>query len=480
MSSAGSIQYLPDPNIDGGWGWIVVGATFLIRVIVDGFVYSFGIFFAEFLRYFQTTTAAASVVMSILFGVVNISGPIASGLINNYGCRVVSFIGTGISCTGLLLSLAVPRVEYLSVTLGLISGFGLGLIYLPTIVGVAVFFEKKRATALGISMAGSGIGSLIFAPLLDWLIKYYHGWKGAFLIVTGIVLHIAVFSFFYKTFTIHSFKRDISTLEDPSTSNDEASSSQKSDKSRRISKGTQTDKKGEQIKGLYTIGRSSIQAQACASAHLTGLMEKSDILYRGNSGNIFQVSRQLQTAPIVPQDVSITDVRSTWSRFIDTVGKMMGLSLLKDYVFLVFFFCTFLNYFGLLAPSFYIFHLALELKVATTSQASFLLSIMGISNTIGKVLFGLWADKATSDVPTLYAGCLLVCGVLTMMVSLMTDYYHLAVYSFVLGLTWGGSISLSTVVLVNLLGMSKLSNAYGLYLLAIGVATITGPPLTGK
>ncbi|GIY43085.1 monocarboxylate transporter 14 [Caerostris extrusa] len=103
---------------------------------------------------------------------------------------------------------------------------------------------------------------------------------------------------------------------------------------------------------------------------------------------------------------------------------------------------------------------------------------MGISNTIGKVIFGLWADKGTCDVLTLYAGCLLVCGVPTMMVSLMTDYYHLAVYSVVLGLAWGGSISLSTIVLVNLLGMNKLSNAYGLYLLSIGVATITGPPLT--
>ena len=37
---------------DGGWGWMVVFSSFLIHIIADGIVYSFGIFFVEFVDYF--------------------------------------------------------------------------------------------------------------------------------------------------------------------------------------------------------------------------------------------------------------------------------------------------------------------------------------------------------------------------------------------------------------------------------------------
>lgn len=43
---------LPVPP-DGGWGWVVVAASFMIHVIADGVAYSFGVFIVEFLNYFE-------------------------------------------------------------------------------------------------------------------------------------------------------------------------------------------------------------------------------------------------------------------------------------------------------------------------------------------------------------------------------------------------------------------------------------------
>ena len=40
---------------DGGWGWMVVFSSFLIHIIADGIVYSFGIFFVEFIDYFDAS-----------------------------------------------------------------------------------------------------------------------------------------------------------------------------------------------------------------------------------------------------------------------------------------------------------------------------------------------------------------------------------------------------------------------------------------
>lgn len=43
-----------------------------------------------------------------------------------------------------------------------------------------------------------------------------------------------------------------------------------------------------------------------------------------------------------------------------------------------------------------------------------------------------------------------------------------------------GYISLTSIILVDLLGLDKLTNAFGLLILFRGVAAIGGPPLAGK
>ena len=37
-------------------------------------------------------------------------------------------------------------------------GVGFGLIYVPAIVAVGFYFEKKRSLAMGIAVCGSGLG----------------------------------------------------------------------------------------------------------------------------------------------------------------------------------------------------------------------------------------------------------------------------------------------------------------------------------
>ena len=50
-------------------------------------------------------------------------------------------------------------------------GFGFGLIYLPAIVSVSMYFEKKRAFATGIAVCGSGLGTFIMAPVTEgWVL----------------------------------------------------------------------------------------------------------------------------------------------------------------------------------------------------------------------------------------------------------------------------------------------------------------------
>ena len=61
-------EEIVNPDIDRGYAWIIVTASFLTSVIVDGVCYSFGIFLIEFLEYYGGSKAKMAWVGSVLNG----------------------------------------------------------------------------------------------------------------------------------------------------------------------------------------------------------------------------------------------------------------------------------------------------------------------------------------------------------------------------------------------------------------------------
>lgn len=97
----------------------------------------------------------------------------------------------------LIASVFAQNVFTLFITIGLGGGLGFGLIYLPAIVSVTMYFEKLRSLATGIAVCGSGFGTFIFAPLTEILITTY-GWRGALLIISGVVFNCAIFGAMFR------------------------------------------------------------------------------------------------------------------------------------------------------------------------------------------------------------------------------------------------------------------------------------------
>lgn len=50
---------------DGGWGWVLVGALFVCNSLVFGLMRSSGVFFMEFVQYFDESSQAISWIPSI-------------------------------------------------------------------------------------------------------------------------------------------------------------------------------------------------------------------------------------------------------------------------------------------------------------------------------------------------------------------------------------------------------------------------------
>lgn len=176
---------------DGGWGWVVVFASFMINMIADGITFSFGIFNVEFLKYFGDTKGKTAWIGSIFMASPLLSGPIASYLTDRYGCRKVTIVGSIMASIGFLLSAMSTSMEMLFVTFGVIAGVGLSLCYVAAVVIVAYYFDKRRSFATGISVCGSGIGTFIFPPIIQYLISEY-GWRGCTVLLAGIFLNMSV------------------------------------------------------------------------------------------------------------------------------------------------------------------------------------------------------------------------------------------------------------------------------------------------
>lgn len=176
---------------DGGWGWVVVFAAFMVNMFSDGVTFSFGVIYVEFLNYFGEGKAKTAWIGSLFMAMPLLSGPIASFLTDRYGCRCVTVVGSIMASAGFILSAFTDSIEMLYFTFGILAGFGLSLCYVAAVVIVAYYFEKRRSFATGLSLCGSGIGTFIFAPVTQMLIEEY-GWRGSIVILAGIFLNMGV------------------------------------------------------------------------------------------------------------------------------------------------------------------------------------------------------------------------------------------------------------------------------------------------
>lgn len=62
--------------------------------------------------------------------------------------------------------------------------------YLPAIVSVGVYFERKRAFAMGIAVCGSGVGTFVLSYIMDGIvnIRSWLHYSSAFLVEAGIIM----------------------------------------------------------------------------------------------------------------------------------------------------------------------------------------------------------------------------------------------------------------------------------------------------
>jgi OFA family oxalate/formate antiporter-like MFS transporter len=164
------------------YGWILVTVVFLISAVVWGIQYTFGIFFTQFQDTFgwsRATISLASTVQVLLYSLSMIPSIRA---IDRYNEHIVFSLGALLYGVGFALCSYVTHLWQLYLFYGVITGVACGIFFPALNTIISRWFTEKRGLALGIALAGVGVGTFLFPPIVQYLISKF-GWPNAFTIL---------------------------------------------------------------------------------------------------------------------------------------------------------------------------------------------------------------------------------------------------------------------------------------------------------
>jgi len=176
------------PRLFYGWLIVFVSAVGLF-LGAPLMVFSFSVFFKSLVLYFHASRAAVSFAFSLFNIVGALLIPCTGMLIDRFGAKRVILVFTLlyglILCSALWVGSGLWQLYLLFTILGIAMASGPAPV--PYGVVISHWFNRHRGIALGLSMMGIGIGSIVVPILAQRLITSF-GWRAAFAIFGGAVL----------------------------------------------------------------------------------------------------------------------------------------------------------------------------------------------------------------------------------------------------------------------------------------------------
>ncbi|KAM4664011.1 monocarboxylate transporter 7 [Discoglossus pictus] len=421
---------------DGGWGWMVAVAFFFVEVFTYGVIKSFGVFFNELMIYFEESNSRISWIISICVFVLTFTAPLSTILSNRFGHRPVVMIGGFFVSLGMILASFAQSVVELYITIGVVSGLGYCLTFLPTVTILSQYFDKRRSLVTAVASTGECFAVFAFAPAITALINLI-GWRYCLLTVGALQLNIVVCGALLRPIVIKA---------------------QEEDKAPPKSENLETTYMLENEQTLTSIDSIDSGVEVSTSPKNVPIKIKPEKLTEELIENKEMTER--------------TETKNT--------QPLLDFSVLKNSSFICYALFGLFATLGFFAPSLYIIPLSLSLDIAKDMSA-YILSAMAISEVFGRIGAGWILNK--KPIRKIYIELIFVILLCLALFAFPFAYNFWGLmacsvfFGCMLGTVAGTHIPL--VAEEDIVGIEKMSSGVGVYIFIQSIAGLAGPPLAG-
>lgn len=180
------------------WWYVFFG---IIIMICLGTVYSYSVFRVTIEKMFNIGSMQSGMPYMMALAFYAIFMFLTGKYLDKFNPKLIILIGGLLVSLGWILSSFAPNIFILTITYGLISGAGVGIVYGVPLTVVASWFPEKKGLAVGLVLIGFGLSPLITAPLARILVEQ-HGIMNAFKILGisfGLIISILSLPFKYPS-----------------------------------------------------------------------------------------------------------------------------------------------------------------------------------------------------------------------------------------------------------------------------------------
>lgn len=169
-----------EPPDGGFWAWVIVLTCFLCNGLAMGINNAYGVIYVRLEKDLrdggdQNAASKAALIGSLTFGSTLCCSPIAGILVDKIGIRLTVFIGGAVATASLFVSSFVTdQYEVLCLTYGFGLGFGLSMIYSPSLTMVGHYWKKRFGIINGVVTSGSAVFTLAMYYVLEFLMDEYN------------------------------------------------------------------------------------------------------------------------------------------------------------------------------------------------------------------------------------------------------------------------------------------------------------------
>ncbi|XP_055031233.2 monocarboxylate transporter 7 [Misgurnus anguillicaudatus] len=421
----GSNVYTEVP--DGGWGWIVAVAFFLVEVFTYGVIKTFGIFLKDLIIDFDESNSRVSWIISICVFVMTFTAPLSSVLSNRFGFQLVVMFGGFLISLGTILTAFTTSINQMYVTMGIVTGLGYCLTFLPTVTILSQYFSKRRSLVTAMASTGESVAIFAFAPAFTAL-KNCIGWRYTLVVIGTLQSTIIISGALLRPIVIK-----------PKTSP------------------TGSDQKipEDQLQSSISSGDSGVQSL--------------DKMKQG----LESVKVQDEAEPLqVPQNQQDNRMQGK--------NKLLDLTVLKEGSFLCYSAFGLFATLGFFAPQLYVVDLSASMGTER-DKAAYMLSTMAVAEIFGRLSIGWVLSWGRVRKVFVLLGCVSLMCLVLVLFTLVREFWGLAVCCVLYGFLLGNIASTHIPMLAedDVIGIERMPLAVGVYVCIQSFAGLAGPPLGG-